>query len=180
MEEKILFRDLETQRLILKSISRDDRDFIFSQFSDNVVTQYLFDNEPLMDINGADDIINSYIQPEPRSQHRWIMVRKDDGTKIGTCGFHCWDEGKSSVEVGYDLKEAFWGNGYMQEALEKIIAFAVKSMNIKRIDAVVFVENPKSISVVERLGFSFDGKTKNEVFRGSEYLHHIYSISPAK
>ena len=35
-------------------------------------------------------------------------------------------------------------------------------MNIKRIDAVIYVENPKSISVVERLGFSFDGKIKNE------------------
>ena len=73
---KILFKDLETQRLILKSISRNDRDFIFSQFSDNVVTQYLYDNEPLMDMNGADEIIKFYIQPEPRLQHRWIMVKK--------------------------------------------------------------------------------------------------------
>lgn len=70
-----MFRDLETQRLILKSISRDDRDFIFSQFSDNVVTQYLFDNEPLVDINGADQIINFYPQPEQRLQHRWIKKR---------------------------------------------------------------------------------------------------------
>lgn len=171
-----MFKDLETQRLILKSISRNDRDFIFSQFSDNVVTQYLYDNEPLMDMNGADEIIKFYIQPEPQSQHRWIMVKKDDGTKIGTCGFHCWDIEKSTVEVGYDLKEAFWGNGYMHEALKEIIAYAFKSMNINRIDAVVFVENQKSISVVEQLGFSFNGKTKNEVFRGSEYLHHIYSI----
>ena len=33
-----------------------------------------------------------------------------------------------SEELGYDLKEAFWGNGYMQEALKEIIAFAAKSM----------------------------------------------------
>ena len=64
----------------------------------------------------------------------------------------------------------------MQEALKEIIAFAAKSMNIKRIDAVIYVENPKSISVVERLGFSFDGKIKNEIFRDSEYLHRIFSI----
>ncbi|MFR8466541.1 hypothetical protein BLA28_30985 [Eisenbergiella tayi] len=105
-----------------------------------------------------------------------ISCKKNDRTKIGTCGFHCWNKEKSSAEVGYDLKEAFWGNDHMQEALKEIIAFAAKSMNIKRIDAVIYVENPKSISVVERLGFSFDGKIKNEIFRDSEYLHRIYSI----
>lgn len=68
----------------------------------------------------------------------------------------------------------------MQEALKEIIAYAANSMNIKRIDAVIFVDNPKSTSVVERLGFSFNGKTKNEVFRGSEYLHRIYSMYCAK
>ena len=93
-----------------------------------------------------------------RLKNMIISCKKDDRTKIGTCGFHCWNKEKSSAEVGYDLKEAFWGNGYMQEALKEIIAFAAKSMNIKRIDAVIYVENPKSISVVERLGFSFDGK----------------------
>ena len=111
-----------------------------------------------------------------RLKNMIFLVKKDDGTKIGICGFHCCNKEKSSAEVGYDLKEAFWGNGYMQEALKEIIAFAAKSMNIKRIDAVIYVENPKSISVVERLGLSFDGKIKNEIFRDSEYLHRIYSI----
>ena len=111
-----------------------------------------------------------------RLKNMIFLVKKDDRTKIGTCGFHCWNKEKSSAEVGYDLKESFWGNGYMQEALKEIIAFDAKSMNIKRIDAVIYVENPKSISVVERLGFSFDGKINNEIFRDSEYLHRIYSI----
>ena len=72
-----------------------------------------------------------------RLKNMIFLVKKDDRTKIGTCGFHCWNKEKSSAEVGYDLKEAFWGNGYMQEALKEIIAFAAKSMNIKRIDAVI-------------------------------------------
>jgi len=173
----MFLKELETERMLLKNISSDDREFVFSQFSDDKVNKYLFDAEPLVDIQGADEIIDFYLQPEPRSKHRWILIRKSDKIKMGTCGFHCWNSNAGTVEVGYDMKEAFWGNSYMQEAMKEIIAFAVQNMNIKRIDACVYVGNSKSIAVVERLGFSFDGVTKNEVFRGLEYPHNIYSLS---
>lgn len=68
----MLFKNLETERLYLKNIDISDRDFIYSQFSDDIVNRYLFDAEPLTDIEGADEIIAFYIQPEPRFQHRWI------------------------------------------------------------------------------------------------------------
>ena len=64
----------------------------------------------------------------------------------------------------------------MQEALKEIIAFAAKSMNIKRIDAVIYVENPKSISVVERLGFSFDGKIKNEILEIRVFTSYLFDL----
>ena len=87
----MIFREIETERLLLKNISSDDREFIFSQFSDSEVNKFLFDAEPLVDIHGADEIIDFYVRPEPKWQHRWILVKKDDAEKIGTCGFHCWD-----------------------------------------------------------------------------------------
>lgn len=77
-------KELETDRLMLKNISSEDRIFIFNQFSNDKINRYLFDAEPLVNLQGADEIINFYIQPEPRSQHHWILVKKDDGVKIGT------------------------------------------------------------------------------------------------
>ncbi|BCN31092.1 GNAT family N-acetyltransferase [Anaeromicropila herbilytica] len=171
----MLFSDLETERLYLKNISNEDRDFIYNHFSDEVVCRYLYDEEPLTDIQGADDIINFYIQPEPRIQHRWILIRKSDGMKMGTCGYHCWNQNESTVEVGYDLKEEFWGYGYMQEALKEIITFAIDKMHIKEIIACVSIDNQKSIRLVENLGFVISG-SYNEIFRGKEYLHHRYSL----
>lgn len=171
----MLFNDVETERLLLKNIAIDDRDFIFSQFSDDIVNKYLFDAEPLTDIQGADEIINFYIQPEPRLQHRWIILRKSDGMKIGTCGFHCWNQRDCKVEVGYDLKEEFWGNGYMQEAMKKIIAFAKDEMHIKEISACIYIHNERSINVVENLGFVLSGSSY-VLFRDKEYLHNRYSL----
>ncbi|QVK18549.1 GNAT family N-acetyltransferase [Mycoplasmatota bacterium] len=171
----MLFNDLETERLFLKNITIDDRDFIFSQFSDDVVNRYLFDAEPVTDMQGADEIISFYIQPEPRLQHRWIIVRKSDGMKMGTCGFHCWNQTDCKVEVGYDLKEEFWGRGYMQEAMKKIILFAINDMHVKEVNACIYIDNQKSIRLVENLGFVLSGSSY-EMFRDKEYLHNNYSF----
>lgn len=47
MVSKMFFRDLETSRLYLKNISPEDREFVFTQFSNDDVNQFLFDAEPL-------------------------------------------------------------------------------------------------------------------------------------
>lgn len=171
----MLFKDLETERLILKNISMEDREFIFSQFSNDAVNKYLFDAEPLKDIQGADEIIDFYIQPEPRLQHRWIVIRKSDGIKMGTCGFHCWNHKENKVDIGYDLEEGFWGMGYMQEAIGEIIDFARENMVIKEIDACIYIDNKKSINLVEKLGFVLSG-TSYEIYRGEKYPHNVYSL----
>ncbi len=171
----MLFNAIETERLFLKNISIDDRNFIFNQFSDDVVNRYLFDAEPLAKIEDADEIINFYIQPEPRLQHRWIIIRKSDGIRMGTCGFHCWNQTESTVDVGYDLKESFWRNGYMHEAMKEIIQFAIDKMHIKEINACIYLDNQRSINLVENLGFILSGSSY-ELFRDEKYLHNIYSL----
>ena len=172
----MFYNNIETDKLLLKNIDNGDREFIFSQFSDDDINKYLFDAEPLTDIREADEIIEFYLKPEPRPQHRWILIRKADGVKIGTCGFHCWEIRNSRVEIGYDLKKEFWGKGYMYETLSKIIEFAKDSMDLKEINACIYTENHKSIRLAEKLGFVLNG-SKYELFRGNEYLHNIYSLN---
>jgi ribosomal-protein-alanine N-acetyltransferase len=171
----MFFRELETDRLFLRNISPDDRDFIFTVFSNDDVNKYLYDAEPLTDISGADDIIDSYQEPEPRNQHRWAIIRKTDNVKMGTCGFHCWDKNNAKAEIGYDLLREYWGNGYMQEAIGEIIKFAECVMLIKQIDANVFIGNIKSIKLLAKHGFTVTG-SRNYIFRGKEYPHKIYSL----
>jgi ribosomal-protein-alanine N-acetyltransferase len=172
----MLFNHIETERLFLKNISMDDRDFIFSQFSDDVVNRYLFDAEPVTDMLGADEIIMFFIkQPEPRLHRRFVLVRKSDGRKIGTCGFNGWNQTDGTFEVGYDMKEEFWGNGYMQEAIKEIIKLGTDEMQIKEINACISVDNQRSIRLVENLGFVLSGSSY-EVFRGKEYPHNRYSL----
>ena len=172
----MLFNNIETERLFLKNISIDDRDFIFSQFSDDVVNRYLFDCEPVTNMEEADEIITFFTQqPEPRLHRRWIMVRKSDGMKMGTCGYNGWNLTDCTFEVGYDMKEEFWRNGYMKEAIKEIIALAREEMHIKEINACISIDNERSIRLVEKLGFVLSGSSYF-LFRGKEYPHNRYSL----
>lgn len=170
------FTALETDRLWLKNIALEDRAFLLEQFSNGDVNRFLFDVEPLSSLQAAEDIIRFYLQPEPRAQHRWILTRKADGERLGTCGYHCWDREKGTCEVGYDLYPDFWGQGYMGEALRAILAFARDEMKVQRVNACVYPDNEKSVHTVERLGFVFAGAMKDEIFRGETYPHRIYSL----
>jgi len=171
----MFYTELETDRMLLANISKNDRQFIFEHFSDKDVTRYLYDEEPLEIMEEADEIIEFYRKDESCSYHRWILTRKSDGVKMGTCGFHCWDEASSTIEIGYDLNKSFWGNGYMKEALNAILDFVRQKNWLKQIDACVYTKNEKSIFLVEKLGFKLTG-TKYENFRGGKYLHNVYSL----
>jgi len=178
----MFFIEIETERLILKNISYEDRDFILNQFSNDRINQYLFDAEQLNSLAEADELISFYVQPEPRLQHRWILNLKSNHEKIGTCGFHCWDKNKNCVDVGYDLQEEYWGQGLMSEALNAILNFAQNEMMVKQVYAHIFVDNLASIRLVEKFGFAFSGETEICLFRNKQYLHNIYTLDcfPAK
>ncbi len=172
----MFFHEIETDRLLLKNISYEDREFILNQFSNDNINRYLFDAEPLKTLTEADELINYYLQPEPRAQHRWILTLKSDSTKIGTCGFHCWDTVIDCVDVGYDLQPEYQGQGFMSEALCAILDFAKNEMKVSRVNAHIYIDNIESIRLAERFGFTFHGETEICLFRNQQYLHNIYSL----
>lgn len=174
--ERMFFRELETERLFLRNISPADREFVFAQFSDAMVNRYLFDAEPLAELREADELIGFYTQPEPRRWHRWVLVRKADGRKLGTCGFHGWEIASGCCEVGYDLRPDFWGHGYMREAMRALLRFARNDMNLRQLRAMISVENAASGKLAESLGFAFSGEMRQEIFRGREYPHRVYTL----
>lgn len=170
-----MFKELETERLWLKNICYEDIEFVLEQFSNDDINRYLYDAEPMTELSEAQELIDFFTVPEPRGQHRWILVRKLDGTRLGTCGFHCWNPQQHSIETGYDLRKEYWGNGYMTEAMEAIIDYAETELGVKSMDAHIAIQNEKSISLVKKLGFEFYGKTENYHFHGNNYLHYVFT-----
>ncbi len=172
-----MFRDLETQRLILKNIGYEDTAFFHKQFSTDEVNQFLYDSNPCSCEEEAQKWIDFYLESDPRNQHRWIIILKENSEKIGTCGFHCWNREKAEVDIGYDLQPSYWRRGYISEVLTAIINFAVYVMKVKVIYAHISVDNIASIRTAEKVGFKKTGEQYFEEFHGEKFLHNIYTYN---
>lgn len=168
----IYFPALQTDRLVLRQLTTEDIDFVFEHFRDPRVTQYLMDEPPLADYVQAQAIIDFYTEPEGKTHNRWALVRKSDGRLIGTCGYHKWVTAHSRAEIGYDLSPDWWGQGYMTEALRAVIRHGFARMGLNRIDALVYVENARSIQLLQRLGFRQEGLLRDYFCQDSVFYDH--------
>ena len=175
--EPSTFPSLETSRLHLRLLTAADTDFVFRHFGDPAVAQHLLDEPPLTDIAQAEAIIRFYLEPEGKSYNRWGIALKTNRQLIGTCGFHKWDKAHRRAEVGYDLSPAYWGQGYMAEALQAALQNGFERMELHRIDALVYVENVRSVRLLQKLGFQIEGTLRDYFYQdGVFYDHFVLSL----
>ncbi|MGM7702378.1 GNAT family N-acetyltransferase [Pseudalkalibacillus sp. Hm43] len=177
MNQHHVFPDLETDRLRLRGINEEDTDFIYRHFSNEMVCKYLYDEEPIANKEEAQELVNSYHDSSAKGYNRWILVKKEDGNSIGTCGFHLWDRTNHIAEIGYDLGHEYWRQGYMKEALKQAIESGFRNMNLNRINAFTAIENEASIQLLKSLGFKNEGIYREKhLFRGQYYDHYSFSL----
>lgn len=166
--------NIETERMLLKCVDQSDRDFIFEEFQNDFINKYLFDAEPMTNIEQADELIEFYNMKEPRNQNRWVLINNEN-IKMGTCGFHLWDRKKNNVEIGFELMQQYNGKGYMTEAIEAIIQYAQIEMKVNKIIAIVFIDNRKCKGLLEKFGFKKVDQEEYK-FKANIYLHDIYEL----
>jgi RimJ/RimL family protein N-acetyltransferase len=63
-----------------------------------------------------------------------------------------------SAEVGYWLGEACWGRGVATAALRAVTAEAFRRFALRRIFALPFADNAASIRVLEKAGYTLEGR----------------------
>jgi len=171
------FPTLETERLILRPLTREDTDFVFQHFGNPAVTRYLLDEPPVSEYSQAEEIVRFYADPKGKTHNRWTLVRKSDRQPIGTVGYHKWVKQYFRAEIGYDLYPDLWGQGYMLETLRVVLAHGFEQMGLNRIEALVYVENDRSIQLLQKLGFKQEGLLRDYFYQGGKfYDHYIFAF----
>lgn len=97
-----------------------------------------------------------------------------DGSAAGGIGVHPGqDVHRYTATVGYWLAEEFWGRGVMTEALIAVTDFCFDNFPLRRISTEVFANNPGSARVLEKAGFAFEGRLKNNVLKDGKLLDSL-------
>ena len=170
MKEELFlnYKELRSERLLLRKLTNQDISDVFEIYSDPEVMLYFDDRYAFMDIAEAAQMINDYDNAiRSKNGMRWGIVLKESGKIIGTCGFHAISDYHKRIEIGYDLNRHYWGRGIMTEALSLIIGHAFENSEVNRIEAFIEPPNKASRALLRRLGFRMEGTLReHEMCRG--------------
>ena len=172
------FPILETERLILRALSEEDATTLFKYWSDDEVTSYM-NIDAFTDLSQARNMINLLNSLLKEKQAiRWGIYSKELACLIGTCGYNSGLKQETYIgEIGYELGRQHWGKGYMAEALEPILEYGFNILDLNRIEAYVMLENTKSASLLERLGFQKEGILRERgYYKNGFWDEYIFSL----
>ncbi|MFD4929873.1 GNAT family N-acetyltransferase [Peribacillus butanolivorans] len=172
-----MFPILETERLILREITKEDAEGIFACFSNENVTRY-YGQETLESIEEAvkfvDFFSNNYNE---KRGIRWGIEKKETKGIIGTIGFNAWLPKHKRAEIGYEIHPEQWGKGYASEAVSRVLTYGYDVMNLTRIGAVVFLNNEASNKLLTNIGFQKEGVLKKYMYQnGVAHDTYVYSL----
>ena len=120
------------------------------------------------------DDAHEFLQKKITEQSATIFCVEIDGAAVGGIGIHPGqDVHRHTATLGYWLAEEFWGRGIMTEAVTTVTDFCFENFPLRRISAEVFANNPASARVLEKAGFSFEGRLKNNVIKDGEILDSL-------
>ena len=101
-----------------------------------------------------------------------ICGRQDDAI-VGTINLsQTFRKAFQNAYLGYMLGAEFTSRGYMTEAVELILKYAFRELNLHRIEANVQPTNAPSIAVLRRNGFSKEGFSRRYLRIGGRWRDH--------
>lgn len=88
----------------------------------------------------------------------WITLKDEPDRIIGRVSFFNFAYGgMMSCSLGYHIDQTEEGKGYMSEAIKSACEMIVKEMKMHRIEAFILPENERSLTLINRCGFTEEG-----------------------
>lgn len=163
---------LETDRLLLRPMRAEDRDDLLRTFTDpRVMASFggeLFDQAQM----------GRWLQRNLDHQAQYgyglfALIHKAQGELIGDCGLeHLTFEGQPEVELGYDLRSDYWGQGLATEAATAVRDYALRTLGLPRLISLIRRGNAASQAVAARIGMRLTA----EVIRG-DTVYLVYALN---
>ena len=142
---------IKTERLTLRKFTESDLEALYQIYSDKETNRFLpwF---PLKNREEAEEVFKEkyaakYAQPQAYAYA--LCLRKDD-YPIG----YIKVDMEENHDLGYGLRKEFWHRGIMTEAAKAVVA-QVKKDGLLYLTATHDVNNPRSGTVMQRLGMQY-------------------------
>lgn len=85
----------------------------------------------------------------------WIVIEKSQNIIVGDLSFKGAPNPYGGIEIGYGTQPKHQNKGYMTEAVGGMLKWASEQNNIKFVLAETRKDNPASIKILKKNGFTF-------------------------
>lgn len=94
----------------------------------------------------------------------WAMADRDSDDVAGAISLRLVMAHRRA-EAGYWVARDRWGQGLATEALRAVLAYGFGTLELHRIEAHHFTQNPGSGRVMQKVGMRHEGRVRGAVFR---------------
>jgi [ribosomal protein S5]-alanine N-acetyltransferase len=146
---------IETARLVLRMPIQDDAESIFDAYAQDIeVCRYMV-WQPHADVATTQNFIGACIESANRGEaYPYVITESKTSRVIGMLDAR---PSNHRVNIGYVLARAFWGKGFMPEAINALTQVALSGA-FYRVEATCDIENHASYRTLEKSGFSKEGR----------------------
>ncbi len=101
-----------------------------------------------------------------------------DGKAAGGIGLKPLDGNHAkSAEIGYWLGRTHWGKGIASSALKLMTEYSFANFDFIRLFALVYEWNPASARVLEKAGYTYEGRLRKSVLKDGQFIDElVYSM----
>lgn len=164
-----------TDRLLLRPGWAEDAPALAQAIADEAIVRNLGNAPWPYRLADAEAFLSA---PKDPALPTFLIFARTKGAPelVGACGLARRPSG--SVELGYWIARAHWGNGYATEAATHLIRIA-RTLGLTRLEGAHFVDNPASGRVLEKLGFVPTGLTapRRSCARDAEVMTRLFRLS---
>lgn len=168
--------EMETARLVIRPMELEDASDLMAVYGDEAVMK-ANSTEPV--INTIDELL-LYLKRVDLSWRKYnipptmVLEMKATGKVIGI--IHFFSLLQQNVELGYLLAKDYWRQGYMSEAMERMIQAGFELLHFHRIELQYDPKHIASARLAKKFGFVIEG-TLRSVLKLNDGKYHDLIIS---
>lgn len=162
--------------VVLRNFRVEDASDALQVIGDDRVTYWLsFDSR---DRAAAQAMVRAAIEraaATPRSEYYLAIADPHTDVLVGFIRLAL--TGVKAAKLGYAVRAEDWGRGYASEAVALMLSHAFESLDLHRVTAAIGPDNTRSMSLVEKFGFRYEGRLRDHVFTNGAWRDSLlYSV----
>lgn len=168
---------LETERLILRRFEMEDSEALYVNVtSDSMVNKFLT-WQLHNNISDTVLLLRGWMERyQDNERYCWAIELKETNQVVGVIASPTVRNRTDTVDVTYCIGSQWWGKGLATEALQAVVDFFFKVVEVNRIEAGYDVNNPNSGRVMEKIGMQKEGIIR-QAGRNNQGLFDIVQCS---